>query len=200
MDALIPSPHLIAFEKLTVSGLEMTIEAKTTRTVVHCPECQHPTQKVHSSYQRRPRDLPTAGLSVRLLLHTRKFFCENTGCSRTIFCERLPECVEKYAHGTARLNQHQTWLGLALGGELGSRLADKLGYPVSAATLLSVTDGETPSRTSTPTWDLGHHRGTPLSASTTTGATSQGMAAGLQGRSRTETSGTTVSSLTRERP
>src|SRR5215510_14261254 len=102
MDALIPSPHLIAFEKLTVSGLEMTIEIKTTRTVVHCPECQRPTQKVHSSYRRRPRDLPTAGLSVRLLLHTRKFFCENTGCSRTIFCERLPECVEKYAHGVEK--------------------------------------------------------------------------------------------------
>jgi hypothetical protein len=66
----------------------------------------------------------------------RKFFCENTGCSRTIFCERLPECVEKYAHGAARLNQHQTWLGLALGGELGSRLADKLGYPVSATALI----------------------------------------------------------------
>jgi hypothetical protein len=26
MDALIPSPHLIAFERPTVSGLEMTIE------------------------------------------------------------------------------------------------------------------------------------------------------------------------------
>src|SRR5215831_15694261 len=77
MDALIPSPHLIAFEKLTISGLEMMIEAKTTRTVVHCPECQQSTQKVHSSYLRYPRDLPTAGLSVRLLLHTRKFFCEN---------------------------------------------------------------------------------------------------------------------------
>jgi len=82
MDAFIPSPQLLAFEKLTVSGLEMTIEAKTTRTVVHCPECQQPTQKVHSSYRRRPRDLPTAGLSVRLLLQTRKFFCENSDCSR----------------------------------------------------------------------------------------------------------------------
>jgi transposase len=136
MDALIPSPHLIAFEKLTVSGLGMTIEAKTTRTVVHCPECQQPTQKIHSSYLRRPRDLPTAGLRVRFLLHTRKFFCENTDCPRTIFCERLPEYVEKYAHCTVRLNQHQTWLGLAVGGELGSRLGDKLGYQVSASTLL----------------------------------------------------------------
>jgi hypothetical protein len=27
MDALIPTPHLIAFEKLTVSGLEAPIEA-----------------------------------------------------------------------------------------------------------------------------------------------------------------------------
>src|SRR5262245_52281738 len=114
----------------------MTIDAKTTRKIVHCPEGHQPTQKVHSSYLRRPRDLPTAGLRVRLLLHSRKFFCENTGCHRTIFCERLPECVEKYAHGTTRLNQHQTWLGLALDGELGSRLADKLGYHVSASTLI----------------------------------------------------------------
>jgi transposase len=136
MDALIPSPHLIAFEKLTVSGLEMTIEAKTTRTVVHCPECQQPTQKVHSSYRRRPRDLPTAGLSVRLLLQTRKFFCENSDCSRAVFCERLPGCVEQYAHCTARLNQHLIWMGLALGGELGARLAGKLGYVVSSATLI----------------------------------------------------------------
>jgi hypothetical protein len=35
MDALISSPHLIVFEKLTVSELEMTIEAKTTRTPRH---------------------------------------------------------------------------------------------------------------------------------------------------------------------
>ncbi|HKX33227.1 MAG TPA: transposase family protein, partial [Blastocatellia bacterium] len=114
----------------------MTIEAKTTRAVVHCPECQQPTQKVHSSYLRRPRDLPAAGLRVRFQLHTRKFFCQNTGCPRTIFCERLPEYAEKYAHCTSRLNQHQTWLGLALGGELGSRLADKIGYQVSASTLI----------------------------------------------------------------
>ncbi len=35
-----------------------------------------------------------------------------------------------------RLNQHQTLLGLASGGELGSRLAEKLGYQVSASTLI----------------------------------------------------------------
>jgi hypothetical protein len=52
--------------------------------------------------------------------------------------------VEKYAYGTARLNQHQTWLGLALGGELGSILADKLGYPVSASTLIKRVRNLTP--------------------------------------------------------
>lgn len=136
MDALISSPDLIAFEKLTVSGLEMAIEAKTTRSVVHCPQCQKPTRKAHSRYIRRPRDLPTAGLRVRLLLQTRKFFCENSDCSRAVFCERLPERVEKYAHRTARLNQHLVWMGLALGGELGARLASKLGYVVSESTLI----------------------------------------------------------------
>jgi hypothetical protein len=136
MDALILSPHLIASEKLTVSGLEMTIKTKTTRTVVHCPESQQPTQKVHGSHRRRPRDLQTAGLSVRLLLQTRKFFCENSDCSRAVYCERLHGCVEKYERCAARLNQHLIWMGLALGGELGARLAGKLGYVVSASTLI----------------------------------------------------------------
>jgi hypothetical protein len=44
--------------------------------------------------------------------------------------------VEQYAHCTARLNQHLIWMGLALGGELGARLAGKLGYVVSASTLI----------------------------------------------------------------
>ena len=77
MNGLNDSPHLIAFERLTVSGLDMTIEARATREIVHCPKCQQPTQKVHSRYIRRPRDLPTAGLRVRVLLKSRKFFCEN---------------------------------------------------------------------------------------------------------------------------
>lgn len=153
MNGLNDSPHLIAFERLTVSGLDMTIEARATREIVHCPKCQQPTQKVHSRYIRRPRDLPTAGLQVRVLLKSRKFFCENASCSRSIFCERLPECVEKYAHATARLNQHLGWLGLALGGELGARLGGRIGYVVSASTLIKrIRDGN--SQSENPTSDI----------------------------------------------
>ncbi|HMY73792.1 MAG TPA: transposase, partial [Blastocatellia bacterium] len=63
-------------------------------------------------------------------------YLANPDCPRKVFCERLPSCLERYAHRTVRLNQALAWIGFALGGEAGSRLALKLGHTVSPATLL----------------------------------------------------------------
>lgn len=91
---------------------------------------------MHSRYTRKAGDLPWEGLCVRWQLETRKFFCLNPACTRRIFCERLPQCLEKYAHRTARLNQMLASLAFALGGEAGAKLAVQLGHRVSPATLL----------------------------------------------------------------
>ena len=128
-------------------------EYRTTQCMVYKQQCQHPNQNVQLVSLRRPRDLTTAGLRVHRLLTSRKFFCENVVCARSIYCERLPECLEKYAHATARLNQHLSWLGLALGGELGIRLGGRIGYAVSASTLIKrIRDGT--SRSENPTSDI----------------------------------------------
>lgn len=130
------APAWLALEKITCTETEITIHAYTIRDVVPCPQCQQSTDKVHSHYQRSAGDLPWEGLRVRLRLLTRKFFCLNPACERKVFCERLPTCLEKYAHRTTRLNQALAWIGLALGGEAGAKLACKLGHTVSPATLL----------------------------------------------------------------
>ncbi len=52
------------------------------------------------------------------------------------FAERLPGVAPSWARRTARLGDIQRHIGLALGGEPGSRLAARLSMPASGDTLL----------------------------------------------------------------
>jgi transposase len=69
-------------------------------------------------------------------VRVRRLRCANPACPRAIFAERLPEVAAPKARRTVRLSEAQTSVGLALGGEPGSRLAARLAMPVSGDTLL----------------------------------------------------------------
>jgi transposase len=71
-----------------------------------------------------------------LKLSVRKFVCGRASCPRQIFTERLSELVQSYARQTNRLALALQTLGFATCGELGERLAPKLGMQVSGPTLL----------------------------------------------------------------
>jgi transposase len=73
---------------------------------------------------------------VALRLVVRRFRCSQTGCPQTVFCERLPGLLAAHARSTDRLAGARRAIGLALGGEAGSRLADQLDMPTSPDTLL----------------------------------------------------------------
>jgi DNA-directed RNA polymerase subunit N (RpoN/RPB10) len=47
----------------------------STQPISRCPLCGSPAARIHSRYQRRLADLPSAGQPVRFLLSVRKFFC-----------------------------------------------------------------------------------------------------------------------------
>jgi transposase len=66
----------------------------------------------------------------------RKFVCGNPLCAQKIFTERLDKLVLSYARMTNRLSETLQTLGFATCGELGERLAPKLGMHVSGPTLL----------------------------------------------------------------
>ncbi len=91
---------------------------------------------MHSRYVRQVADLPWQGIAVRLRFHVRRFFCDNPTCRRVIFTERLPEVVAPYAHKTVRLAQVVEYIGVLVGGAVGSRLLAALGMQVSADILL----------------------------------------------------------------
>jgi transposase len=101
-----------------------------------CPECHQPSARIHGHYQRTVADLPCAGRNVILALTVRKFVCTTSSCPRQIFTERLPGLVQSYARMTSRLIALVQALGLATGGQLGTRLADRAAIATTPPTLL----------------------------------------------------------------
>lgn len=119
-----------------VGGEYISLFASTTAATAQCPICGCVSSRVHSSYTRTISDLPWHGRPVALHLRVRRFFCDQSGCRRVIFAERIPEVAGDYARKTDRLESALLAVGLALGGEAGSRLAEELGLMGSPDTFL----------------------------------------------------------------
>src|SRR6266545_5973843 len=134
-------PFLIpGFAVDTVRTVDMTlvVEAHSAQAQVACPTCQQPSLRVHSRYCRTPRDLPVSEHTIRLLLHVRRFFCDNPACARRTFAERLPDLLPFRAQRTFRLTRTLQVVANALGGKAGARLAGKLRMGMSHDTLLRI--------------------------------------------------------------
>jgi transposase len=71
-----------------------------------------------------------------LLVQVRRCFCEVPTCKRKIFAERLAPFVAPFARITLRLYRLVQAIGLATGGLLGQRLAQRIGIHTSWMTIL----------------------------------------------------------------
>lgn len=133
---LLPDHCALSWGQVHVVSELVTITLKTSSPLGRCPLCRQPSSRVHSRYRRKLADLPGHGTAVRLVLRTRRFFCDTAACRRKIFAERLPGVAVAHARRTGRLSQTLEQLGFACGGEGGARLARLLGMPVSPDTVL----------------------------------------------------------------
>jgi transposase len=122
--------------EVSVAGDAASVEAAPRQRTATCPDCRGRARRVHSHYRRTVRDLPCSGIAVILHLRVRRFVCRNRRCPRRIFCERLPGLVKRHGRLSFRLERALQHVGMALGGEAGSRLAARLAMPVSPAGLL----------------------------------------------------------------
>lgn len=119
----------------------LVLVAEPTRTAVPCPSCGELSRRRHSRYERRPLDLPWRGRTVRLRVHTRRWFCDAPGCSQKIFAERFDGALAMSARRTDSATELLRTFALQAGGEGGARLAQKAGVPASPDTLLRLLHG-----------------------------------------------------------
>lgn len=135
---LLPLAAELRFEALEMETTAdvLTLVVASIQATSRCPSCHQPATRIHSRYMRTIADLPWSALAVRFRLQVRRFFCPTPGCSHRIFTERLPCLVAPWARRSARLAQQQTALGLELGGEVGTRVGQRLALPASPDTIL----------------------------------------------------------------
>ncbi len=133
---LLSLPAGLRVERLEPQADHLAIAVVSVRPSSCCPLCAQASSQIHSYYQRTLRDVPCGGRKVVLHLSVRKFFCRNPDCARKIFTERLPTFVEPWAQVTTRFFEEVQAIGLATSGELGTRLADRIGFQVSPTTIL----------------------------------------------------------------
>ncbi len=133
---LLSLPEGLRVERIEPQGALLALAVVSVRPSSCCPFCSQASSQVHSRYQRTLRDVPCGGRQVVLHLSVRKFFCRNPACARRIFTERLPTFVEPWARVTIRLFEGVQAIGLATSGELGTRLADRIGFHASPTTIL----------------------------------------------------------------
>jgi transposase len=134
-------PACLAVEQILRTPDRITIVTSPRQHSAPCPSCAIVSGRVHSRYQRTLRDLPCQGQPVMLCVQVRRFRCLNPACIRQTFAEPLADAARPFAQRTERLGELQCHLGLALGGEAGRRLAERLAMPVGADTLLRLVKG-----------------------------------------------------------
>src|SRR6266702_5534789 len=131
----LPLPAGLEIATTTMRDDLLVVQVVSTKVKSCCPLCFCSAERRHSHYTRVVADLPCAGFRVQLILHVRRFFCDNTTCIRKIFTERLPAFVLPWARLTVRLCEALQSLGLATCGELGTRLAERLAIQTSPTTI-----------------------------------------------------------------
>jgi len=133
---LLPDLPGCSVEQVNQTGEAVLITACATTSSACCPDCQHLSSQLHSSYTRSPKALPSSGRPVRLLLQVRRFRCANSRCPRKTFAEPFPHLVAPRAQRTSSVRDILRVIGEALGGEAGARLSQQLAMKCSPATVL----------------------------------------------------------------
>src|SRR3989442_2293710 len=136
LSSILHLPAGVTITSVHPSATELAVDVACHAPSMPCPECHQLSARIHGSYQRTVADLPCAGRNVILALTVRKFVCSTPSCPRRIFTERLPGLVESYGRMTRRLIALVQAFGLAAGGQMGTRQADRTGIATTPSTLL----------------------------------------------------------------
>jgi transposase len=136
LESLCPAPAAWRISQMAPEQDRIILYLEPVRTVVACPVCGTDSQRIHSSYQRRPWDLPWGLWLVQLVVHVRRFFCDHPACPRRIFVESFPAVLARYARQPERWRQVLLELAHSTSAEMAARVARWMGYVTSPDPLI----------------------------------------------------------------
>lgn len=113
LDELLSSVEGVLVESVEVTDAVVRVEAHTTAGWADCPGRGCWSARIHGSYLRFPRDLPTAGKFVVASLRVRRLVCEEKPCDRKTFAEQVPGLTRRFGRRTERLRSTLVSVGLA---------------------------------------------------------------------------------------
>ncbi len=137
---ILPDLSDLVIEQVSITK-NVTVTVHAASPTAPCPCCGTICKRIQSRYTRTVRDLPASGRPVHLVIHVRRFFCQESTCVRKIFAERFPSLTLPRVKFTLRLQEGLQEMGFELGGEAGARLGKKLSYPGSPDTILRLVKG-----------------------------------------------------------
>lgn len=129
-------PTLQILDRIDQDFHRITVRAQPATASVSCTGCGRPSRRVHGAYWRSLGDVACFGRPTVLLVRVRRFRCSDATCPRRTFTEPLPGIARPRARQTDRLRAVHRTIGLALGGNPGSRHATAMGMPISRTTLM----------------------------------------------------------------
>jgi len=128
----VPGCHV---ERVRQQDGELRLVVRALPAGAACPDCRRRSTAPHSTYVRRPADLPPLGQGVRLEVHVRRFYCQNARCARRTVAEPFRGLIDPRSQRTRRLAAAQRRVAVQVGGEASARLLTGLARPASADTL-----------------------------------------------------------------
>lgn len=128
LTTLLPDLPGCSVQEVSQTEETLVITACATTSSASCPDCQHISSHVHSTYTRSPKALPSSGRPVLLLLQVRRFRCANPACRRKTFAEVFPRLIVPRAQRTSAVQNTLRIIGEAMGGRAGARLSQHLAH------------------------------------------------------------------------
>ena len=164
-------PRSLVVRRVVALDNRVEIEVGLRKRSAVCPDCQCPTQRIHSFYQRKLADLPWQGRPATLIVSVPRFFCQTMLCPRRTFVMPLEGITVRHGRQATRLTDLHYYIAHTLGGSAGARMTVRLCCPISADTLVrrllsrvqNTTKGTALTRVvgvDDWAWRRGHHYGT----------------------------------------
>ena len=135
-NVLFPAELQLRVDRIEMEKNAVNISVTSTNGRSVCPHCQTISERVHSSYNRHPADLPLAGYTIGLDMSVHRFFCDNGCCEAKTFTERIPAFIQHYARRTNRLATRQQSVAIEAGGAIAQRVLTILDMPLNSDTLI----------------------------------------------------------------